>query len=308
MSPVIFLMGPTAAGKSEAALALARERPVEIVSVDSAQIYRGMDIGTAKPGPWARALCPHHLIDIRDPAAPYSAAQFAADAAEAIAAIRARGRIPVLVGGTGLYFQALEHGLSPMPAADPAVRAELEAEAAAHGLGALYERLQRLDPETAARLHPNDAQRIERALEVQRLTGRPLSALQRERAVPALAERPLKIALEPPSRAWLHERIEQRFRAMLAAGLVGEVVALHRRGDLSLELPAIRAVGYRQIWQYLEGQCDYPTMQRRALKATRQYAKRQLTWLRRSGACRVAAGADAEARVQARVAERLKAL
>ncbi|ABM61449.1 tRNA (adenosine(37)-N6)-dimethylallyltransferase MiaA [Halorhodospira halophila] len=279
-APVLCIMGPTAVGKSELALSLAERLGGEIVSVDSAQIYRGLDIGTAKPSPAVRARCPHHLIDIRDPAERYSAAEFARDAQAAIAAIRSRGRLPVLVGGTGLYFQALQHGLSPMPAADAQVRAELEAEEAAYGVQALHRRLQAVDPESAARLHPNDSQRIQRALEVHRLTGRPLSQVQREPGQPGLTEMPLKIILEPPERAWLHRRIEARFRAMLAAGLVGEVVALHRRGDLSEELPAVRAVGYRQIWHYLEGACDYRTMIRRGLRATRQYAKRQITWLR----------------------------
>lgn len=280
-SPVVLVMGPTAVGKSAVALTLAERLGGEVVSVDSAQVYRGLDIGTAKPSPATRARCPHHLIDIRDPATPYSAAEFVADARAAIDAIRQRGRVPILAGGTVLYFEALQYGLSPMPGADQRVRAELAAEEAAHGVHALHRRLQRQDPETAERLHPNDSQRIQRALEVQRLTGRPMSALQREPGVPGLAEVPVKLILEPPSRPWLHERIERRYRAMLAAGLVGEVAALHRRGDLGVELPAIRAVGYRQGWLYLEGAWDHPTMIRRALRATRQFAKRQLTGLRR---------------------------
>ncbi len=301
-APVVFIMGPTAVGKSELALSLAERLDGEIVSVDSAQIYRGLDIGTAKPSPEVRARCRHHLIDIRDPAEPYSAAEFARDAQAAIAAIRSRGRLPLLVGGTGLYFQALQHGLSPMPPADARIRAELEAEEAAHGVQALHRRLQAIDPESAARLHPNDSQRVQRALEVHRLTGRALSQVQREPGLPGLDEAPLKLILEPPERAWLHRRIEARFRAMLAAGLVGEVVALHRRGDLGEELPAVRAVGYRQVWHYLEGACDYPTMLRRGLRATRQYAKRQITWLRgQDDGVRFTAGDGLQARVHSYV-------
>ncbi|MFP4648985.1 MAG: tRNA (adenosine(37)-N6)-dimethylallyltransferase MiaA [Halorhodospira sp.] len=279
--PVVFLMGPTAVGKSAVALVLAECFEAEIISVDSAQIYRGLDIGTAKPSPSVRARYPHHLIDLCDPVERYSAAQFVTDARAAIEAVQARGRLPLLVGGTGLYFQALEHGLSPMPAADPAVRAELEAVAAAEGVRALHRWLAAVDPESAARLHPHDRQRIQRALEVHRLTGRPLSEIQREPGLPGLVAPPLKLVLEPPERSWLHRRIEARFRWMLARGLVGEGVALHRRGDLGLELPAVRAVGYRQVWHYLEGAWDHPRMVCKGQQATRQYAKRQLTWLRR---------------------------
>ena len=307
--PVVLIMGPTAVGKSGVGLALAERLGGEIVSVDSAQVYRGLDIGTAKPSPAVRARCPHHLLDIRDPAERYSAAQFVEDARAAIAAIRARGRLPVLVGGTGLYFQALQHGLSPMPAADPQVRAELEAEAAAHGTPALHRRLQAVDPEAAERLHPNDLQRLERALEVYRLTGRPLSEVQRQPGVPGLAEAPLKLVLEPPERAWLHRRIEARFRAMLARGLVGEVAALRRRGDLGVELPAVRAVGYRQVWRYLEGACTHHAMVHDGQRATRQYARRQLTWLRRQDdAVRVTAGPGGTARAYRRLAETLRRL
>lgn len=277
----IFLMGPTAVGKSDVALLVARQLPVEIVSVDSAQVYRGLDIGTAKPSSAVRRELTHHLLDLRDPAQPYSAAEFVNDAQEVVTDIRRRDCIPLFVGGTGLYFQALEEGLSPMPGADRRVRAELEEQAARYGLAKLHRELAELDPPTAQRLHPNDAQRIQRALEVQRLTGLPMSEVQRRPGTPAVAAQPLKIALQPISRPWLHERIEQRFRAMLAAGLVGEGLALYRRGDLSLQLPALRAVGYRQVWQYVSGDCAYPEMIRRALSATRQYAKRQLTWMRR---------------------------
>ncbi|MBK1734813.1 tRNA (adenosine(37)-N6)-dimethylallyltransferase MiaA [Halorhodospira abdelmalekii] len=274
-------MGPTAVGKSALALEIARLLPAEIVTIDSAQIYRQLDIGAAKPDAAARARCRHHLLDLRDPATPYSAAELIDDARTAIAQIRARGALPLLVGGTGLYFQALEEGFSPLPATDPHIRAELAAELARSGVVALHRRLQRLDPPTAARLHPHDAQRIQRALEVERLTGRPLSEIQRQPRLPGLTERPLKVALWPPSRAWLHARIEQRFRYMLAAGLVGEVLTLYQRRDLSPELPALRAVGYRQVWHYLTGEWSHRQMIEQALGATRQYAKRQLTWMRR---------------------------
>ncbi len=280
---VIFVMGPTAAGKSDVALALARRLDGEIVSVDSAQVYRGLDIGSAKPSAEAQAEIPHHLLDIIDPAEAYSAARFAEDAARAVASIRRRGRVPILAGGTGLYFDALEHGLAPLPSADPELRRRIAEEAAESGWPALHRRLRDVDPETAGRVHPNDAQRIQRALEVYTLTGFPLSRVQRRRSVSLLDGPPLKLILGPPSRAWLQERIEARFHAMLAAGLVEEVAALRRRGDLSPELPAVRAVGYRQVWGYLEGKYDYPEMVRRGIVATRRYAKRQLTWLRRNG-------------------------
>lgn len=281
MQPVIFIMGPTAVGKSAVALEIAQRIGGELINVDSAQIYRGLDIGTAKPSAEVRAQVPHHLLDIRDPAQPYSAAEFVTDAQRAIAAVEARHRVPILVGGTGLYFQALEQGLSPMPSADRAVRARLEALEAEWGSSGLHERLQAIDPEAAARLHPNDSQRIQRALEVYELTGEPLSAVQRRPGVPGLTVPPVKVILEPQERCWLHERIERRLRRMYARGLVGEVAMLRRRKDLSLELPSMRAVGYRQTWLYLEGDCDHATMVAQALRATRQYAKRQLTWLRR---------------------------
>jgi tRNA dimethylallyltransferase len=277
----LCLAGPTAAGKTAAALAIADALgpalAVEIVSVDSALVYRGMDIGTAKPSPAERAQVPHHLIDLLDPAQAYSAAQFVADARVLIAAIRARGRLPLLVGGTMLYFRALFDGLDEMPPADPAVRAALDAEAAERGWPALHAELARVDPPTAARLAPNDAQRIQRALEVWRLTGRPLASFHHAR--PPAAERAPLLALEPRDRAWLHARIAARFAAMLDAGLVDEVRGLRARGDLHAGLPSMRCVGYRQAWEALDHDA-LDTLPARGIAATRQLAKRQLTWLR----------------------------
>ena len=275
------LAGPTASGKTGLALALAEQLPLEIISVDSALVFRGMDIGTAKPTAEERAAVPHHLIDILDPAEAYSAARFAADARRLIGEINARGRLALLVGGTMLYYKALIDGLDALPEADVAVRAQLDARAAAVGWPALHAELARVDPETAARLAPHDAQRIQRALEVWQLTGRPLSALHGQRAVPGL---PLRlVALEPDSRAWLHERIAQRFDTMLAAGFVDEVRALRARGDLHPDLPSMRCVGYRQAWEALDAGLDAGSLvalRERGIAATRQLAKRQLTWLR----------------------------
>jgi tRNA dimethylallyltransferase len=277
----IGLAGPTASGKSAAALALAQalDLPVEIVSVDSALVYRGMDIGTAKPSATELATVPHHLVDLLDPRESYSAAQFVADAQAAIAQVHARRALPLLVGGTMLYFKALLEGLDSMPAADPALRAQLDVEAAARGWPALHAELAQVDPATAARLAPNDAQRIQRALEVWRATGRPLSSFHRERA-PSMPSRatPL-VSLEPGSRAWLHERIARRFDAMMSAGFVDEVRGLRARGDLHLGLPAMRCVGYRQAWEALDHD-DLGPLRERGIAATRQLAKRQLTWLR----------------------------
>jgi tRNA dimethylallyltransferase len=271
------LAGPTASGKTGLALALARHVPLEIISVDSALVFRGMDIGTAKPSPSELAAVPHHLIDILDPAEAYSAARFAADARRVIGEINARGRLALLVGGTMLYFKALVDGLDTLPEADTAVRAQLDARAAAEGWPALHAELARVDPATAARLAPLDAQRIQRALEVWQLTGRPLSAHHGQRNVPGL---PLRlVALEPESRTWLHERIAQRFDAMLAAGFIDEVRALRARGDLHPDLPSMRCVGYRQAWQALDAGNLAP-LRERGIAATRQLAKRQLTWLR----------------------------
>ncbi len=281
----VALTGPTASGKSALALALAARFPVEIVSVDSAQVYRGLDIGTAKPPPEVRARIPHHLVDVCDPAEPYSAARFQEDALRAIRVIRARGRIPLLVGGTMLYFRALEQGLSPLPAADPGVRAELESEARRRGWPALHAELARVDPEAAARIHPNDPQRIQRALEVYRLTGRPLTELQRA-GVCRGRVRLHKAAVAPPGRERLRARIAERFDCMLKEGLVEEVARLRARADLHPELPAIKAVGYRQVWRHLAGELSYGEMRAQAIMATCQLAKRQLTWLRADGALR----------------------
>ena len=280
----LCLAGPTASGKTAVALAFARamagERPVEIISVDSALVYRGMDIGTAKPSAAERAEVPHHLIDVLDPAQAYSAARFVADARRLIREINQRGHLPLLVGGTMLYFKALREGLDAMPEADAGVRARIDAEAAARGWPALHAELVRVDPATAARLAPADAQRIQRALEVWRLTGRPLSAWHRAGSRNAPSENALPmVSLEPASRAWLHERIAERFDAMLAAGLADEVRALRARGDLHAGLPAMRCVGYRQAWEALETG-RHEALRDRAIAATRQLAKRQLTWLR----------------------------
>jgi len=289
----LCLAGPTASGKTAVALAfaraMAREQPVEVVSVDSALVYRGMDIGTAKPAAAERAQVPHHLVDILDPAQAYSAARFVADARRLIDEIAQRGRMPLLVGGTMLYFKALREGLDPMPEADAAMRERIDAEAATLGWPALHAELARVDPATAARLAPTDAQRIQRALEVWRLTGRPLSAWHRSasRAAAPAGELPL-VSLEPSSRAWLHERIAARFGAMLDAGLVDEVRALRDRGDLHAGLPAMRCVGYRQAWEALDqGRLD--GLRDAGTAATRQLAKRQLTWLRAMPARQVVA-------------------
>lgn len=277
----IFLMGPTAAGKTALACRLAGHFPLELISVDSALVYRGMDIGTAKPDRATLARHPHRLIDIRDPAEPYTAADFRTDALAAMAAATRGGRIPLLVGGTGLYFRALQRGLAPLPSADARLRACLAEEADQRGWPDLHARLARLDPVAAARIQPNDAQRIQRALEVIELgQGRPLSAQQAGARIERLPWRVLKLALVPRDRALLHAHIEARFDAMLAAGFLDEVRRLHARVDLVPSLPALRAVGYRQAWAHLAGQTDAATFRQRAIAATRQLAKRQLTWLR----------------------------
>ena len=279
----LCLAGPTAAGKSAAALALARELPLEIISVDSAQVYRGMDIGTAKPSAAELTAVPHHLIDILEPSQSYSAARFVADAHRLIDEISGRGRLPLLVGGTMLYFRALRTGLHALPEADAEVRAAIDSAAAAHGWPALHAELAQIDPVTAARLAPADAQRIQRALEVWRLTGRPLSAwhdAEPARSGLDAATLPM-VSLEPQSRAWLHNRIAARFDAMLEAGLLAEVQELRQRTDLHQDLPSMRCVGYRQAWAALDD--GSPTRLREAgIAATRQLAKRQLTWLRSS--------------------------
>ncbi len=276
----IFLLGPTASGKTAVALELAARFPVEIVSVDSAQVYRGMDVGTAKPDAAARARVPHHLIDIVEPTASYSAGRFREDARRLAGEIHARGRIPVLAGGTMLYFRALTHGLADLPIADPAIRAQIEEEAALRGWPALHAQLGAIDPHAAARLEPTDAQRIQRALEVWRVTGEPLSALHARAHPDPLPFEALQVALEPSDRAVLHQRIAERFRAMLGAGLLAEVEELRARHALTAELPAMRAVGYRQAWETLEGTAPEATLADRGIAATRQLAKRQLTWLR----------------------------
>ncbi|HSW20538.1 MAG TPA: tRNA (adenosine(37)-N6)-dimethylallyltransferase MiaA [Ramlibacter sp.] len=281
----VALAGPTASGKSACALAVANAMPVEIVSVDSALVFRGMDIGTAKPTPAELAAAPHHLIDIRDAAQAYSAAEFAADARRLIGEIRARGALPLLVGGTMLYFKALFDGLSAMPSADAAVRAAIDAQAAQEGWPALHAQLAQIDAATAARLAPHDSQRIQRAIEVYRVSGRPLSAWHADAPSASPPTPPgLLLSLEPQDRSWLHARIAQRFDQMLEAGLLDEVGALRARGDLSPALPSMRCVGYRQAWEWLDAQAgDAPPLallRERGVAATRQLAKRQLTWLR----------------------------
>ncbi len=302
----LCIAGPTASGKSRAAMALAErlgsQRPIEIVSVDSAQVYRGMDIGTAKASAAERAAVPHHLIDILDPAEHYSAARFAIDAARLVAEITARGAVPVLVGGTMLYFKALFEGLDAMPEADPAVRAAIDRRATELGWPAMHAELARVDPVTAVRLDPHDAQRIQRALEVMQVSGRPLSAWHTEKPK---RETPPLISLEPDDRAWLHARIAERFAAMLEAGLVDEVRALRARADLHPDLPSMRAVGYRQAWAALDAD-DLTWLAADGIAATRQLAKRQLTWLRSMPARHVVACDRADATRQAvDIAERL---
>ena len=275
----VCLTGPTACGKTELALALAARVPLEIISMDSALVYRGLDIGTAKPSPATRKAVPHHLIDIVEPTEAYSAGRFARDAAALIDEIRARGRLPLLVGGTLLYLRALRDGLSALPRADHAIRARLDREGAELGWAALHERLRRVDPAAADRIAPSDRQRIQRALEVHALTRRPITELQRadeDRKRPGV----LAISLVPESREDLAARIESRFDAMVTAGLLGEVERLRARGDLNRDLPAMRAVGYRQLWTYLDGELSWEAARAKAIVATRQYAKRQLTWLR----------------------------
>jgi tRNA dimethylallyltransferase len=281
----IALMGPTASGKSAVALELAERLHGEIVSVDSALVYRGLDIGAAKPTRAEQAQVPHHLLDLRDPWQPYSAAEFATDARAAIDGILARGRLPILAGGTGLYFRALLEGLADMPAADDATRAVIATEAEARGWAALHADLAAVDPDAAARIHPTDAQRIQRALEVHRLSGRPISDWQRASRRTRFPLKILKLALAPPDRAVLHARIERRFDAMLDAGFLDEVRGLRALPELQaharpLDLPAIRAVGYRQAWEHLDGSATVGEFRERAIAATRQLAKRQFTWLR----------------------------
>jgi tRNA dimethylallyltransferase len=280
LPPAIAIIGPTASGKTDLALEIAARFPVEIVSLDSAQVFIGMDIGTAKPDQATLTRFPHHLIDLITPEERYSAAQFRTDALRAMGEITARGKVPLLVGGTMLYFKALVEGLADLPPADPELRAGIDAEAAARGWPALHAELAKGDPETAARLAPSDAQRIQRALEVLRLTGRPLGDFWQGQTREALPYRLLTLALAAPERKILHDRIAQRFLAMLAAGLVGEVAGLREKYRLTADLPSMRCVGYRQVWEILEGQLPAAELAERGIFATRQFAKRQLTWLR----------------------------
>ncbi len=301
-APVLCLSGPTASGKTGLALAYGQQRgDVEIISVDSALIYRDMDIGTAKPTPAELASLPHHLINTHDAAQSYSAAEFARDAHRLVADIRARGRQPLLVGGTMLYLKALADGLHDLPPADAAVRAEIDALAAAHGWPAVHAELAQVDAASAARLAPNDSQRLQRALEVYRITGQPLSAFHAS-AKQILPPLPLRLAsLEAQDKNWLHQRIAQRTEVMLAQGLVAEVERLKNRGDLHLDLPAMRCVGYRQTWQMLAGELPQAELAERITIATRQLAKRQMTWLRSMGARRsiAAENATVDALIQA---------
>lgn len=281
---LIFLMGPTASGKTDLAIALREKLPVEIISVDSALVYRQMDIGSAKPSAEEQALAPHRLLDIRDPSEPYSAAEFREDALREIEEIVAQGKIPLLVGGTMLYFKALLEGFANMPAAAPEVRAAIEAEAQQLGWSAIHEQLAAVDPESAAAIHPNHTQRLSRALEVYRVSGQTMTELrqQQDRQGQNLHQRfnVVQVAITPHRRAVLHERIAKRFELMVQNGFLEEVQRLYGRGDLHPDLPAIRAVGYRQAWEYLDGNCTYDEMMTRGIVATRQLAKRQLTWLR----------------------------
>ncbi|MCU7648819.1 tRNA (adenosine(37)-N6)-dimethylallyltransferase MiaA [Pseudomonas piscis] len=290
LPPAIFLMGPTAAGKTDLAIELTKVLPCELISVDSALVYRGMDIGTAKPSKELLAQFPHRLIDILDPAESYSAADFRTDALAAMADITARGKIPLLVGGTMLYYKALLEGLADMPPADPQIRAELEEEAARLGWQALHDQLAAVDPESAARIHPNDPQRLTRALEVYRASGLTMTA-HRQRQLAQSTEAGASghgqlpytvanLAIAPANRQVLHQRIAQRFTQMLEQGFIDEVVALRSRSDLHAGLPSIRAVGYRQVWDHLDGKLTFAEMQERGIVATRQLAKRQFTWLR----------------------------
>ena len=276
----ICIMGPTASGKTALAVEFVKRFGCGIVSVDSAMVYRGMDIGTAKPGPELLSIAPHRLVDILDPAEKYSAARFREDALAAMREISASGRVPLLTGGTMLYFDVLQHGISPLPAADPMIRAALDARALEEGWPALHVELARLDPEAALRIKPNDRQRIQRALEVCYISKRSLSELQRTAAVETGEYRYLKLALAPADRAVLHEIIERRFRSMMQQGFLDEVRGLRARGDLHASMPSMRAVGYRQLWEHLETGVGLEEAVRRGIVATRRYAKRQLTWLR----------------------------
>jgi tRNA dimethylallyltransferase len=280
----VFLMGPTASGKTGLAIELCERFPLEIISVDSALVYRDMDTGTAKPDAETLKQAPHRLIDIRDPSESYSAAEFRNDALVEMESITSAGKVPLLVGGTMLYFRALEFGLSDLPAADPEVRKSLEQQAAEIGWSAMHEILAQKDPQAALRIHPNDPQRIQRALEIIRISGRSMTELQQESLGDALDYRLHKIIISPEPRSVLHERIEQRFDLMMESGFIDEMKSLHARPDLNADLPSMRAVGYRQAWEWLEDGCSFEQMREKAIAATRQLAKRQLTWLRRESA------------------------
>lgn len=308
MNPAVLVVGPTAAGKSAVALALAERFDGEIVSADSAQVYRGMDIGTAKPDAATRTRVPHHLLDLIEPTDAYSAARFRSDALAAVASIRARGRMPIIAGGTMLYFKALRDGLSALPPADGAVRAALDARASRVGWAAMHAELARIDPATAARLAPADSQRIQRALEVHALTGKALSSLQGARARDGGLGPTIDIALVPADRAQLHAAIARRFDAMLAAGLVDEVLALRSRHALAPQMPSMRCVGYRQVFEYIDGAKDRTVLRERGIAATRGLAKRQLTWLRGMDVDPIECFADAVVEMaSARVARALDA-
>ncbi|MFZ2163811.1 MAG: tRNA (adenosine(37)-N6)-dimethylallyltransferase MiaA [Sideroxyarcus sp.] len=280
LPPAIFLMGPTASGKTSVAVELVQRMPVELISVDSALVFRDMDIGTAKPDAATLARAPHHLIDIIDPTDAYSAAAFRRDALRLMADITARGKIPLLVGGTMLYFKALREGLSPLPQADAALRAELDAEIAQHGIEYLHAKLAKVDPETAARLHSTDTQRIQRAMEIYRLSGQPMSVLIKHQEQDKLPYRFLSIALTPSDRAVLHQRIAVRFQQMLNDGLVDELRGLREKYPLHPNMTSMRCVGYRQAWEYMDGEITEAELLEKGIAATRQLAKRQLTWLR----------------------------
>jgi tRNA dimethylallyltransferase len=281
LPPAIFLMGPTASGKTALSVQLARALGGEIISVDSALVFKGMDIGTAKPTLKEQDGIPHHLMDILDPSEAFSTGQFRTRALALMEAISQRGKIPVLTGGTMLYFNALLNGLAVLPAANPAIRAKLDEDLEHLGKEALHQRLAAIDPQAAARIHPNDPQRIQRALEVYEISGKPLSSFFDDAQDEELPYQKIKLIIAPPDRKILHDLIARRFMSMLEQGLVKEVEALYRRGDLNEKMPAIRAVGYRQVWAYLQGEDDYDAMTEKAVIATRQLAKRQFTWLRR---------------------------
>jgi len=280
LPPAIMLMGPTASGKTALAVDLVKRFPCEIISVDSAMIYRGMDIGTAKPDMDILRIAPHRLIDICDPADRYSAGRFREEALHAMRDITSRGRIPLLVGGTMLYFHVLQHGLADLPVADLRVRAKLDARAAKEGWPVLHAELAAVDPIAAARINANDSQRIQRALEIYYVAGRPMSELHDSSAVQILSYRLIKLAISPSNRGLLHARIEQRFHDMLTMGFVKEVTGLRARGDLTINHSSMRSVGYRQLWEHLDGDCSLETAVQRGIVATRRFAKRQLTWLR----------------------------